>query len=83
MSFAQAWILTVEMSDEGQFYGLLTVSGDTTPSGPESYESFGLSRTILEELGSVLDATMWSFLAIADGTHRVNPSTTFIEGQLS
>lgn len=68
MSFAQAWILTIEEGDEGQFFGLLTVSGDTTTSEPESYECFGSSNTILEELGSVLDATIWSFLAIAEGT---------------
>lgn len=73
MSFAQAWILTVEQNDEGRFFGLLTVSGDTTSNGPESYESFGSSNTILEELGSVLDATMWSFLAIADGTYELTP----------
>lgn len=66
--FAQAWILTLELCDDQAVHGLLTVLGDTTPSGLESYEFKGSSSVVFRELGSVLDATMWSFLVIADGT---------------
>lgn len=70
--FAQAWILTIEHKAPGEVYGLLTVCGDTTLHEVESYESSGSSSGILTELGSVLDATIWSFLAIADGTHNID-----------
>lgn len=70
--FAQAWVLTIEYVAPGEVFGLLTICGDTTSQEPESYGSSGSSKTVFEELGSVLDATMWSFLAIADGTALVS-----------
>lgn len=66
--FAQAWILTLVVCDDQAVHGLLTVCGDTTQNEPESYELKGSSSAVFKELGSVLDATMWSFLAIADNT---------------
>lgn len=68
MPSAQCWILTIEHTSPQEVHGLLTVCGTTTNGEPESYELGPSSNAILEESGSVLDATIWSFLAIADGT---------------
>lgn len=70
---AQVWIVTLEHQDDGAVNGLLTVCGTTTFGEPESYEFSGSSSVIFPELASVLDATIFNHLAIADGDVGVEP----------
>lgn len=65
--FAQAWILTIEVPGRGAALGVLTVCGDGTSLEPESYESVGSLSSIFQELQTVQDATMCTFLDIAEG----------------
>lgn len=64
---AQAWIVTLEHQDNGEVFGLLTVCGSTTRGEVESYGFSGLSSAIFPELLTVLDATIFTYLGIADG----------------
>lgn len=63
---AQCWIVTLEHQADGEVHGLLTICGSTTLGEPESYEFCGSSSTLFQELATVLDATMFTHLAIAD-----------------
>lgn len=64
---AQCWIVTLEHQANGEVRGLLTVCGSTTRGEPESYDFSGSSSAIFPELLTVLDATIFTHLGIADG----------------
>lgn len=63
---AQCWIVTLEPHQQGGWSGLVTVCGSTTKGEPESYEFSGSSSPLFQELLTVLDATIFTFLAIAE-----------------
>lgn len=66
-TFVHQWVVTLGSDDENHVHGLVTGFDCTTRSELVSFESCGSSKTVLEELGTVLDASMFTSLAIAEG----------------
>lgn len=62
----QAWHVFLHGYEDGQYRCTLSISTGITGDARESYEFSGSSTTLFQELLTVLDATIWSCLAIDD-----------------
>lgn len=68
MRHAHCWIVTLEQgAGDVPWNALVTSCGTTTNGEPESYEFSGSSKELFQELLTVLDASIFTSLAIAEG----------------
>ena len=66
-AFAQRWSIGIERTTDGRWSTALMRSDAITGDEELSYESYGSSNTLFQELLTVLDASIFTSLAIAEG----------------
>ena len=67
MPLAQRWTVRLFECEDGSYRARLTHYDATTKRGQQSYEFSGSSSVLFQELLTVLDASIFTSLAIAEG----------------
>lgn len=65
-AFVHQWVVTLGADDHGEVCGVITAFDATTKDEILSFERSGSSSEVLEELVTVMDASMCTSLAISE-----------------